>query len=313
MNREAPPLEMTSLHADRLEGLRRLLAEPELSAQFELLARDNGLEDEISDPRLKRHLSRIARLNGEDVAFAFVFVLPKAGSDREWSMVWLGVSERFRRQGIASALLHEVLEGLADPSLPTPIEEVSSGYWEPNPAAEAFLEHHLFREARRFWLMDRALGNPPPAEWPEGVEVRVFDGSDGAFGDLNTVYNESFAGHWRFVPSTVEDCRVLAGMSLFDPKGVLLAYRAGRCVGFCRSALLGAAGEVAMLGVVPEARGIGLGRALLRAGVRWLEDKAAPRVTLRVDGENEGALALYRQEGFEITRTRIIWQRPLAG
>ena len=30
-------------------------------------------------------------------------------------------------------------------------------------------------------------------------------------------------------------------------------------------------------------------------------------MTLRVDGENEGALALYRSEGFAVSRTRDLW------
>jgi ribosomal protein S18 acetylase RimI-like enzyme len=34
-------------------------------------------------------------------------------------------------------------------------------------------------------------------------------------------------------------------------------------------------------------------------------------VTLVVDGENEGALRLYRSEGFEVTRTRRLWGRAL--
>jgi len=47
-----------------------------------------------------------------------------------------------------------------------------------------------------------------------------------------------------------------------------------------------------VLGVIPEARGIGLGRALLRWGVNWLEHQNAPRVHAVRDGENETALRL---------------------
>ena len=61
---------------------------------------------------------------------------------------------------------------------------------------------------------------------------------------------------------------------------------------------------------MPAARGIGLGRALLRWGVAWLERESALPVTLMVDGANEGALALYRSEGFAVTRTRRAWARP---
>ncbi|TMQ68516.1 MAG: GNAT family N-acetyltransferase [Candidatus Eisenbacteria bacterium] len=58
------------------------------------------------------------------------------------------------------------------------------------------------------------------------------------------------------------------------------------------------------------ARGIGLGRALLRWAVGWLERKEAPRAWLMVDGDNESALRLYRSEGFEVTRTRHVWSEP---
>ena len=78
-----------------------------------------------------------------------------------------------------------------------------------------------------------------------------------------------------------------------------------------RLAPLEARPEVAVLGVVPEWRGRGLGRALLRHGSRWLRDRGFERVMLQVDGENERALTLYRQERFEIVRTRQVWSRML--
>jgi ribosomal protein S18 acetylase RimI-like enzyme len=84
-------------------------------------------------------------------------------------------------------------------------------------------------------------------------------------------------------------------------------------VGYCRNARFGEAGEVALIGVVPEARGIGLGRALLRWGVQWLASQGVEPLYLMVDGENEGALRLYRSEGFGVARTRIHWSRDFTG
>src|ERR1051325_7423145 len=99
----------------------------------------------------------------------------------------------------------------------------------------------------------------------------------------------------------------------FRADGVLLAYRQGRVAGFCRNELHATRGEVGTLGTVPAARGIGLGRALLRWGVGWLERESTLPVTLMVDGANDGALALYRSEGFAVTRTRHAWMRPGGG
>ena len=93
--------------------------------------------------------------------------------------------------------------------------------------------------------------------------------------------------------------------------GLMLAYRDGRCVGFCRNERHATRGEIGVLGTTHDARGIGLGRALLRWGVGWLEAHVPGPVTLLVDGDNEGALALYKSEGFEVSRTRRIWGRVI--
>jgi mycothiol synthase len=150
----------------------------------------------------------------------------------------------------------------------------------------------------------------PTVEWPDGIEVSVFDGSDRAFEDWNAVYNRSFSRHYHGVESTVEVCRAVLERPAADPMGLILAYREGRCVGFARQDLHPMRGEVAVLGVDPDARGIGLGRALLRWGVSWLEQKQVERVTLVVDAENENALGLYRSEGFEVATVRETWSRP---
>ena len=130
--------------------------------------------------------------------------------------------------------------------------------------------------------------------------------------DWTDAYNDSFARHYRFVRSGVDIARALVAEPGFRADGLGLAYRGGACVGFCRNTLHAARGEVATVGVVRAARGIGAGRALLRWGVRWLEAAAPLPVTLLVDGANEGALGLYRSEGFAVTRTRRIWARPAA-
>ena len=91
-----------------------------------------------------------------------------------------------------------------------------------------------------------------------------------------------------------------------------MAWRGRRCVGFCRDSLLPEYGEVDVLGVRPEAQGAGLGRALLRWGVDWLQAENARHVRLVVDGENEAATALYRSEGFAVLATRETWIRGAA-
>jgi mycothiol synthase len=154
----------------------------------------------------------------------------------------------------------------------------------------------------------RGLAVPEPV-WPAGVTVRTLDGSDAMLADWNDAYNQSFAEHYRYIPSPLEHVRELAAAPGFHPDGIVLAYRDAQVVGFCRTEQHGTRGEISTLGTSPAARGIGLGRALLRWGVRWLEANSPGAITLLVDGQNDGALSLYKSEGFAVTRTRGLWKR----
>jgi ribosomal protein S18 acetylase RimI-like enzyme len=57
-------------------------------------------------------------------------------------------------------------------------------------------------------------------------------------------------------------------------------------------------GHITQLCVTPEARGRGLGEALLRAAVGRLADAGAERVGLTVTLSNRAALKLYQHCGF---------------
>ena len=62
-------------------------------------------------------------------------------------------------------------------------------------------------------------------------------------------------------------------------------------------------GSIQNVGVVPDHRGFGLGRALLIQSLRGFREKGIRRVTLEVTAENAPALRLYEQVGFERRRT----------
>lgn len=292
--------------ADR-EPLRQALHEPELAPHFDKFLGPEGLEHKLHDRRLVQAGIRIAELEGEIAGFAVPWVLPQAGA--VWTMTRVGVRERFRGRGLGTRLAHAVLEFVraqGEGRL-----EVAGSAWMPNEAAERLAARLGFTHERWFWLMERPRGNAPAPAWPAGIEVRTFDRSDAMFADWTAVYNDSFAHHYRFVVASDETGRNLAADPTFVSDGLLLAYRGRRCVGFCRNERHATRGEIGTLGTTHDARGIGLGRALLRWGVRWLETNVDGPVTLLVDGDNEGALALYRSEGFAVARTRRIWGRVL--
>lgn len=295
-----------------LEMIRGLFSSPSLAQEFDALLRPDMLDDLLADPFFDAGASWIASVEGEPAGFCLTFILPHARAGK-WVLHRMGVVERYRRRGLGTALLEAARDRLAaqfGPGGPHAPREVRLSAWLPNPAAHAFAAHHGFRYARTYWRLARPVAPAPPVEWPPGVDGVVFDGGEAAFADWNNTYNVSFADEPSFIPSTVELCRTIAAEKHFLAAGLVLAYRGGRCVGFCRNEREGSTGVVSVLGVVPEARGIGLGRALLRWGVAYFAAGDVDRIGLVVDADNGMALGLYRSEGFEVVRTREMWARP---
>jgi ribosomal-protein-alanine N-acetyltransferase len=64
----------------------------------------------------------------------------------------------------------------------------------------------------------------------------------------------------------------------------------------------GPEGIIDGLGVHPDFQGRGLGREGLHRGLHLLKEDGAVRITLTVIDSNEPALALYRTEGFQVSR-----------
>ncbi len=292
---------------DDYATFRAIVEDPSLAPDFDLLV-GSSLDTMLADPFGPPDLRWVGLVDGAPAGFAFTFLLP--GREHPWAMIWLGVIDRFRRNGLGSRLIGTAVSAIR--ARAPECHEISTSAWLPNPASEVFVARHGFEPHRFTWLMDRPGLSVPEPVWPQGIETRVFAPSDRAFEDWNQAYNESFADHDHSVVSSVEDCRWLMSRPGMDPKGLLLAYQDGRCVGLCRNEIHDDRGEFAILGVVPAARRIGLGRALLRWGVRWLIESGTPRVTLLVQGANDRASALYRSEGFEVSRTRRTWSRTVA-
>lgn len=62
-------------------------------------------------------------------------------------------------------------------------------------------------------------------------------------------------------------------------------------------------GAIQNVGVVPEHRGFGLGRAVVLKCLSGFRDSGLSRVYLEVTSSNEPAVELYRSIGFRLTRT----------
>ena len=162
-----------------------------------------------------------------------------------------------------------------------------------------------FEPERTFWRMERPLESGLTAgEPPRGVAVRpaVDEPADRTL--LHQLFNDSFADHWGTVVRT-EDVWWQRVRSVFgvDPTQWWVAEVDGEAAGFVLGDASRAAdggGYVRTLGVLPAARGRGVGRHLLevvfaeqaRRGWTWSQ--------LTVDsGNSTGAPGLYTKVGMQ--------------
>ncbi|TDC65152.1 mycothiol synthase [Actinomadura sp. GC306] len=167
------------------------------------------------------------------------------------------------------------------------------------PAAAALAAAEGMTRVRVLLQMRRPAADPlPEARVAEGVTVRAFEpgGDEEAWLGVNS---RAFADHPEQGAWTIEDVREREGESWFDPAGFFLAERDGRLAGFhWTKTHPGGIGEVYVVGVDPDAQGLGLGRALTLVGLHHLRDSGVEQIMLYVDESNTAAVRLYESLGF---------------
>lgn len=93
---------------------------------------------------------------------------------------------------------------------------------------------------------------------------------------------------------------------------IFAVLRDGRLLGYLAASIQvdPREGMVEYLGVAEEARGLGVGRALLRRALRWaFDERDLPQVALTVREANAQARTLYETEGFRLERTGVHLRR----
>jgi mycothiol synthase len=140
---------------------------------------------------------------------------------------------------------------------------------------------------------------------PGGLDVAFFRrglDEDAMLG----VNNAAFAGHPDNGAWTREILEGRMARRWFDPRGLLLARRAGELAGFCWTKMHSrAVGEIYVIAVLPHLQGRGLGAGLALLGLWDLHDRSGARsATLFTESGNERARRLYERLGFEVLRSK---------
>jgi len=215
------------------------------------------------------------------------------------------VSPEHRRRGAGRALVQAAVAHRPDLEL---------SQWSGSPETAAFLESVGFRFDHRLARLVRTGAElPPEAVIPAGFAAIQYqhDAFDAYFSLLNT----SFADHPT--PLHLDEARVRSVHNRpdFNPARIRLIAIDGdphRPVAFVRLQVneteTGAKrGTIALIGVLPEYRGRGFARQLLRWGVRTFIESGIDEIELEVVTINDRALPLYTSEGFAPVQSWPYW------
>lgn len=216
----------------------------------------------------------------------------------------LVVSPSRRREGLGRALVAAMLDVAGDREL---------AIWAHGNVRDAVgfanaLGWTAIRELRQLRLpLSVPIAEP---EYPEDVTLRTFEpGQDeAAWVDVNA---RAFADHPEQGRMTADDLRQREEQPWFDPAGFFLAERDGALLGSHWTKIHehedgSRIGEVYVVGVSPQAQGLGLGKALTLSGLRHLRDQGLD-VILYVDADNTAAVALYERIGFSTKTVDVMY------
>lgn len=209
------------------------------------------------------------------------------------------VNPEYRRQGIFSKLMELVVaecrkrnaEGIL--ALCDKKSISGQGFLKKISAVYKFSEFEMYLNHKSYETLEK--------QQPSGITFRKAVNADASeitrqnmiyFGDDSEEENEDSEDRGILLPEEEEK----RGMTIY------IAEKEDRIIGKVNLQMSdGGTGGIYGLGVLPEFRGNGFGRAILTFGVEKLKDAKATEVMLQVAAENGTALNLYKSCGFQET------------
>ena len=185
----------------------------------------------------------------------------------------------------------------------------------------ALLERCGFKVDRYFFTMERSLSLPiPESQLPATFTMRQVRGNEDSEAWVE-LFNQSFIDHWNHHELTVESYKHWLTEPDYKPELDLVAVAAdGTFAAFCHCHISPEdnkrsgrnEGWISTLGTRRGFRRMGLGRAMLLAGMQQLKAGGVDTVRLGVDSENpSGAGRLYESVGFRKVYTQIMFVKDM--
>ncbi len=164
----------------------------------------------------------------------------------------------------------------------------------------------------RYTLSREIPGNPIPASvLPAGAKLRQATQADSI--PLQAIARQvhtdtRFFSDPHFDPARSAEMYAVWIASYLEEVqfvSVWLAELLGEAVGYLTCRITGELGRIGLVGLAPQARGLGLGTALLAAGREWFAQQGASQVEVVTQGRNLPAQRLYQRGGFRSTRLQL--------
>jgi mycothiol synthase len=222
----------------------------------------------------------------------------------------------FKKRGIGTTLLRAVerrvreMMRFAEPDVRVSIQATIG---RDKPDGVTLHEKEGYRPNQYHWRMEVVLSDPPAEpEWPEGIELRPFIQSrhDAAVWHAN---NEA----WRDEPGShewsLEKWRQYRFEDPeFDPELWVIAWAGEEVVGYSINRYRAGIGWIRAIGVRPQSRKRGIGKALLLHSFGKYYRRGTHTIGLRVDSQSSiGAQRLYQKVGMHTAGVSVTYKKVL--
>jgi GNAT superfamily N-acetyltransferase len=263
----------------------------------------------------------VAESDGEIVAMATTGRIYMYGPDYERYWIGICVLERYRRQGIGSALYRAVSDharAAGKTGLQTHLEET-------HPDGIAFLTHRGFVEIDRAKMLRLELAGlaRPVVEPIPGVELTTLATRPDLLPGIHRVAERAYPdipfADEPVVAGTLEEFRTRDVERPGIPAGafqIALDASDGRVVGYAALQYVPDRTDLAwhdMTAVDPEYRGRGIATALKQATIAWAIDAGLVALETGNDELNAPMRAVNARLGYRPTPDDISFRGPLAG